>query len=110
MRRLLGLIVYNWPLKLMAIVLATLLYAPIRAVNQPTDAVLLVNLPTIDRVRYISSGEAGVGPTPDSFQATVDLKGVDPNAGSVFVNVNVVSMDPRFLVRDWEPRSISVLL
>ena len=28
----------------------------------------------------------------------------------MFVNVNVVSMDPRFLVRDWEPRSISVLL
>ena len=38
------------------------------------------------------------------------VPGVDPNAGSVFVNVNVVSMDPRFLVRDWEPRSISVLL
>jgi YbbR domain-containing protein len=125
MRRLLGLVTYNWPLKLMAIVLATLLYAglvvsqstftfdtpiPIRAVNQPTNAVLLVNLPTVNRIRYISSGEAGVGPTPDSFQATVDLNGVDPNAGSVFVNVNVVSTDPRFLVRDWEPRSISVLL
>jgi YbbR domain-containing protein len=126
MRRLLGIITYNWPLKLMAIVLATLLYAglvvsqstftfdtspiPIRAVNQPTNAVLLVNLPPVNRIRYVSSGEAGVGPTPDSFQATVDLSGVDPNAGSVFVNVNVVSTDPRFLVRDWEPRTISVLL
>jgi YbbR domain-containing protein len=125
MRRLVGLIVYNWPLKLMAIVLASLLYAglvvsqstftfdtpiQIRALNTPTDAVLLVNLPTVNRIRYISSGEAGVGPTPDSFQATVDLNGIDPNSGSVFVNVNVVSTDSRFLVRDWEPRSISVLL
>ena len=125
MRRLLGIITYNWPLKLMAVVLATLLYAglvvsqstftfdtpiPIRVVNQPTDAVLLVNLPTVNRIRYIASGEAGVGPTPDSFVASVDLTGVDPNAGSAFVNVNVVSTDPRFLVRDWEPRSINVQL
>ena len=88
MRRLLGLITYNWPLKLMAIVLATLLYAglvvsqstftfdtpiPIRVVNQPTDAVLLVNLPTVNRIRYIASGDAGVAADPDSFLASVDL-------------------------------------
>ena len=125
MSRLLGAIVYNWPLKLMAIALATLLYAglvvsqstfgfdtpiPIRVVNQPTNAVLLVTLPTVNRIRYVASTEVGVGPTPATFQATIDLSGVDPRAGSSFVNVKVESVDPRFLVIDYEPKTINVEL
>lgn len=125
MRRLLGAIVYNWPLKLMAIALATILYAglvvsqstfpydspvPIRVVNEPTDAVLLVQLPDVSRIRYVASTDVGVGPTRDTFHASVDLSGIDPRAGSSFVNVKVESSDPRFLVIDFEPRTVNVQL
>lgn len=125
MSRLLRSIVYNWPLKLAAIALATLLYAglvvsqssfefnsavPIEPLNQPDNAVLLVNLPPVNRIRYVANGEVGAPPTPDSFRATIDLRGVDPKAGSTYVKVDVVSNDPRFLVVDYEPRGINVQL
>ncbi len=125
MTRLLRAIVYNWPLKLAAIALATLLYAglvvsqstfelptsiPIQTLNQPLDAVVLGNLPPVTRIRYVSSGDVGTGPTPDSFRATIDLTGVNPAAGSTYVKVDVESNDPRFLAVDWEPRGINVQL
>lgn len=125
MSRLLRSIVYNWPLKLAAIALATLLYAglvvsqssfefnsavTIDPLNQPDNAVLLVNLPPVNRIRYVANGEVGAPPTPDSFRATIDLRGVDPRAGSTYVKVDVVSNDPRFLVVDYEPRGINVQL
>jgi YbbR domain-containing protein len=124
-RRLVGLVVHNWPLKLLAIALAFLLYAglvvsqsqfefttpvPIQAINQPTDAVILGNLPPVTRIRYIVSGDIGAGPTVDSFLATVDLAGVDPEAGSTYRTVEVTSVDPRFIVIDYEPRGINVQL
>jgi YbbR domain-containing protein len=123
--RLLRIITYNWPLKLAAIALATLLYAglvvsqssfefaspiQIRTVNQPGDAVLLGNLPPVTRIRYVVSGDVGSPPTADSFRATIDLKGVNPQAGSTYVTIDVVSVDPRFLVVDYEPRGINVQL
>lgn len=125
MKRLVGLVVYNWPLKLLAIALAFLLYAglvvsqsqfefttpvPIQAVNQPTDAVILGNLPPVTRIRYIVNGDVGAGPTVDSFRATVDLSGVDPEAGSTYRSVSVTSVDPRFFVIDYEPRGVNVQL
>jgi YbbR domain-containing protein len=124
-KRLVGIVVYNWPLKLLAIALAFLLYAglvvsqsqfeyttpvPIRAVNQPTDAVVLGNLPNVSRIRYIVNGDVGAGPTQDTWLATVDLAGVDPNAGSSYQTVDVTSLDPRFIVIDYEPRAVNVQL
>jgi len=124
-RRLLRAIVYNWPLKLAAIALATLLYAglvvsrttyefptaiPITPLHQPTTAVLLGNLPPVTRIRYVSAGDPGAGPTPSSFRATIDLATVDPAAGEKYVAVNVESVDPRFLVVDYEPRGVNVQL
>ena len=73
MRRLVGLVVYNWPLKLAAIALAFLLYAglvvsqsqfefptpvPIQPVNQPTDAVILGNLPPVTRIRSVTNSSS----------------------------------------------------
>ena len=125
MRRLLRAIVYNWPLKLAAIALATLLYAglvvsqttfefptaiQITPLHQPTTAVLLGNLPSVTRIRYIANGDPGAGPTPLSFRATIDLAGVDPTAGSTYVKVDVESVDPRFIVVDYEPRGVNVQL
>ena len=125
MSRLVRIITYNWPLKLAAIALATLLYAglvvsqssfdfdtPIRItpINQPTTAVILGNLPPVTRIRYVSSGDASASPTTNSFRATIDLAGVNATAGSTYVTVDVVSVDPRFLVVDYEPRGINVQL
>ncbi|HEX5823447.1 MAG TPA: CdaR family protein [Candidatus Limnocylindrales bacterium] len=125
MSRFLRVITYNWPLKLAAIALATLLYAglvvsqssfefpgpvQIKTVNQPTDAVVLGNLPPVTRIRYVVSGDVGSPPTTDSFLATIDLKGVNPQAGSTYVTIDVVSVDRRFLVVDYEPRGVNVQL
>ncbi|GAC1668920.1 MAG: CdaR family protein [Candidatus Limnocylindrales bacterium] len=125
MRRLAGAIVYNWPLKVAAIVLASLLYAglvvsqstfelptsvQIQTINQPLDAVILGNLPPVSRIRYVANGDIGAGPTPDTFRATIDLRGVNPAAGSTYVKVDVQSNDPRFLAVDWQPRGINVQL
>src|SRR5438477_618178 len=100
MKRLLGAIVYNWPLKLAAIALATLLYAglvisqstfeypgqvQVEAVNQPLNAVILGNLSSVTRIRFVANGEFGAGPTADTFRATVDLGGVNPEAGPTYV-------------------------
>ncbi|HEY8799770.1 MAG TPA: CdaR family protein [Candidatus Limnocylindrales bacterium] len=125
MSRLLRLITYNWPLKLAAIALASLLYAglvvsqttyelpfaiQITPLHQPTNAVMLGTLPPVTRIRYVSSGDPGVGPTPSTIRATIDLAGVDPKAGSTYVKIDVESVDPRFLVVDYEPRGINVQL
>ncbi len=125
MSRLLRAIVYNWPLKVAAIALATLLYAglvvsqttadfntpiPITPLHQPTTAVILGNLPAVTRIRYVSNGDPGAPPTPLSFRATIDLAGVDPAAGSTYVSVDVQSVDNRFLVVGYEPRGINVQL
>ena len=125
MTRLLGAIVYNWPLKVLAVILATLLYAGLVVsqsrfelstaiqlvpVNQPTDAYLLGTLPPVSRIQYVANGDVGAGPTPDSFRATVDLKEVNPAAGSTYVKVEVVSVDPRFLVVGYEPPGVNVQL
>jgi YbbR domain-containing protein len=123
--RLVGLILHNWPLKVLAIALAFLLYAglvvsqtaldftggvPISVVNQPTSAYVLSNLPPVTRIRYIASGDTGAQPTALSFRATVDLAGVNPSAGATYVKVDVESLDPRFAVIDYEPRGVNVVL
>lgn len=126
MSRIVRLITHNWPLKLAAIVLATMLYAglvvsqsvqespgpvPIRAENIPTNASYGRNLPPVTRIRYISIGDASARAAPDSFQATIDLGNVDPNASlPTYVPVTVRSVDPRFTVVDFEPRGISIQL
>jgi YbbR domain-containing protein len=125
MNRVVSAILYNWPLKLLAVLLATLLYAglvvsqstfelssPVKidTINQPRDAVLLTTLPSVTRIRYISSGDVGAPASPTSFVATIDLAGVNPQAGSTYRTIDVRSTDPRFLAVDWEPRGINVQL
>ena len=125
MRRLVGIVVHNWPLKVAAVVLATLLYAgfavsqsvqefpgtvPIDAINQPATARLATTLPQVTNIRYLSISDPGARASTDSFQATVDLRNVDPDAGPVFVPVNVQSVDPRFQVVSWEPPEVRVTL
>jgi YbbR domain-containing protein len=124
-KRVVRVFTRNWPLKLAAIVLATMLYAgfvlsqsvqeytggvQIDKLNVPTTATLSDNLPAVTRIRYYAVGNASARASAESFKATIDLVNVDPNGTPTFVSVRVQSVDPRFTVADWEPRTIKVSL
>ena len=122
MRRALSLLVRNWPLKIAALMLAILLYGvlvigqnarifpgsiPIVAVNEPTSAYLLSNLPNVTEVRYLAS-DPSIRVDSSSFEATVDLDGVDPAAGTVSLPVTVRAGDTRVRVLGWSPDRVQV--
>jgi YbbR domain-containing protein len=125
--RLTGLITHNWPLKLAAIALATLLYAglalsqnartwpgrvPIEAVNQPTGAFLLDSLGDVTSVRYYAPADVASRISSSDFQAVVDLASVTPSQGGtpVSVPVEVIALDPRIRVLDFQPDRVPVRL
>lgn len=125
MTRLLGLIVYNWPLKLAALALATLLYAglivsqnaqtipvsvPIQAVNQQPNTITIGSLGDVTEVRYFVADQSNVTITNANFTASVDLAKVEPGPQTQSVRVNVASADPRIQVISATPAFISVHL
>ena len=118
MSALLGFVVHNWPLKLAAIALATLLYAglvvsqspasseprPDRGVNQPADAVILGNLPPVTRIRYFATGDLGV--RSDRRQLPGDGRPHRRRPGRPArptVPSSVASSTRAFIVLDYEP-------
>lgn len=125
MTRLVGLVVHNWPLKLAALVLATLLYAglvvsssakvfavsvPIEATGTTSRITILSDLGAVRQIRYFAPEDLGLRLDSSSFRATVDLADVDPADGRTSVPVRVVAIDPRIQVLDYEPRRIVVEL
>lgn len=123
-RRVLGAIVHNWPLKVAALVLATLLYVglvatqgsatypgpiPVLAVNVPAKTIVTNQLRTIDEVRYIAPADLG-RLTADDFHATVDLANLQPTGLPQSVRVAVVASDPRVTILEVRPRTVSVVL
>lgn len=121
MTRLLGFIVHNWPLKLAAFGLATLLYGviiltqdarqipvtvPILAENQSPDLVVVSDLGEVRDIRYLASDDVPVD--SGTFRAVVDMRGVAPRAGTVVLGVTVESTDQRVRAITWEPREIRV--
>ncbi|HEX3428986.1 MAG TPA: CdaR family protein [Candidatus Limnocylindrales bacterium] len=125
MSRLLRAIIYNWPLKLAAIVLATLLYAglvvsqnaqsrdvgvQIQAVNQKANTIIIGGLGEIQQVRYFVTNNTYVTVTSASFTATVDLANIDPGPLTQSVKVNVDSPDPRIQVLSAVPAYVAVRL
>ena len=125
MSRIGRLIFHNWPLKLAAIVLASMLYAGlvisqsaqelpgsirVDVLNQPADASLVQNPPQVTRIRYGAISDPTARATPDSFRATIDLKDVDPLAGPTVVPIRVESVDPRFTPLSWDPPSVQIRL
>jgi YbbR domain-containing protein len=123
--RFLRFVTRNWPLKLGAIALSTLLYGglvlsqttkdfngslPIETVNQPPDVIVLSDLGTVSQVRYVAPGDLGLRIDSTSFRATVDLAGVDPKGGPLPLTVQVTAIDPRVQVLDYQPRRIVVTL
>jgi YbbR domain-containing protein len=121
--RLVGVILHNWPLKLAAIGLATLLYGglvlsqntqtfigviPVQVENQPEDTFLLSQPEPVTEVRYFSA--TGVRPITSTFEAVVDLSGVVPGSGPQSVPISVRSIDDRIQVLGSEPSVATVQL
>jgi YbbR domain-containing protein len=117
----------NWPLKLAAIVLASLLYAglivsasaetfqgriPIQLLNQPPNSFVLGNLDDVTSVRYLAIGADRPQITSSSFTVSVDLSGVVavPGAPSVSFPVDVRSVDPAIQVIDFFPSRVAIRL
>lgn len=126
MRRVADFIVRNWPLKLAAILLATVLYSglvlgqnvrtwtgtlPIVTVRPAANAVLLSELDPVTQVRYRAPLDAGVV-SPESFRATVDLSQIEAQPGGEpqTVSVSVIAIDPDIDVVDFQPRQVQVSL
>jgi YbbR domain-containing protein len=121
--RFLVRVVHNWPLKLAALGLATLMYGglvlsestqtftgviPVKVEAQPVDTVLLTVPDPVTLIRYFAP--TGVPVTSSSFEATVSLADVDAEAGVVNVRVEVTSPDTRIRVLGYEPQFESVQL
>ncbi len=125
MMRAVRVIVHNWPLKLGAVALATLLYGgllvsssaqpfdgavPIEATGLSSDVTILSDLGAVRRIRYFTPEDLGLRLDSSSFRATVDLSSVAATGGRTSVAVRVTAVDPRIQVVDYEPRQITVRL
>ena len=123
MRRILGRIVHNWPLKLAAIGLATLMYGglalsqntetftspiPVRVINQPDNTVLLTQPEHVTLIRYFAPSDVPVGPS--TFRAFIDLDGVPPTGQPISVHIEVDSPDGRIRVLSYEPAFATIQL
>jgi YbbR domain-containing protein len=125
MTRVIRFFVHNWPLKLAAVALASLLYGglvlsqttrpftdpvPIRNPNPPPNVMVLSNLGSVTRISYVAPPDLGLRIDSENFLATVDLSEVQPTGEAVSVGVTVEAVDDRIQVLDFEPRAISVTI
>lgn len=125
MTRALRFLVHNWPLKLAAVALASLLYGglvlsqstqpfanpvAIRIENAPADVIVLSNAGSVTRIDYVAPPDLGLRIDSTTFTATVDLGHVEPTGETVTVDVFVESIDDRVDVLDWEPREIPLTI
>ncbi|HEX7347169.1 MAG TPA: CdaR family protein [Candidatus Limnocylindrales bacterium] len=123
MTRVIGVLVHNWPLKLAAIGLATLLYGglvlsqssatltgvvPVVPRGQPDSTFLLQDLRPVTEIRYFTP--SNVRPIESDFQAWVDLSNVQVGAGPQSVPIQLRSIDPRVRVQGFEPQNVTVEL
>ena len=123
MRRILHRFIHNWPLKLAAVGLATLMYGglavsqstqvfpgviPVLVVNQPDRTFILTRPEPVTQVRYFAPSGVLVGTS--TFSATVDLSGMTPTGAAVSVRIEVTSVDGRVRVLGYEPAFASIQL
>jgi YbbR domain-containing protein len=121
--RVIRVLVHNWPLKLAAIGLATLLYGgfvfsqntqsfvgsiPVEVRGYPRDTFLLNDPEPVTVVRYTSP--SGVRPITSTFEAWIDISGIEPGSGPQSVPVTVESIDDRITVYGHEPDRMTVNL
>lgn len=124
MTRLLRIVVHNWPLKLAAVGLATLLYgglvlsqsaatfddAPIAVDvrNLPDGAFLPANPPPVTEIRYFSPN--GIPPIASTFEAWIDLRDVPVGGEPVSIPIQVRSRDDQIVVVGHTPNLMTVTL
>ncbi|MDO8484578.1 MAG: CdaR family protein [Candidatus Limnocylindrales bacterium] len=122
MKRVIGRLVHNWPLKLAAVGLATLLYGglvvsqstrtlsdiviPIDVEGAPSDGFLLTSIDPVTEIRYFAP--SGTRPLSSDFEATIDLSGILPGSGSHRVPVRVTSIDARITVVGVTPSTVTI--
>ena len=122
MTRIVALLIHNWPLKLAAIGLATLLYGglvfsqstrtlsdvviPIDTIGQPEDSFLLTVIDPVTEIRYFAP--SGTRPLSSDFEASIDLSGIQPGSGAHRVPVRVISIDDRITVVSVQPSAVTV--
>ncbi len=121
MTRVIRVLVHNWPLKLAAIGLATLLYGglvfsqssqpfdgvvPVFVHGQPPDTFLLTSVDPVTTIRYLAP--SGVRPITSTFEAWIDLDGIEPGSGPKSVRIQVRSIDNRITVIASEPDRVTV--
>jgi YbbR domain-containing protein len=120
-KRILLRLVHNWPLKLAAVGLATLLYGglvasqstrtlsdiviPISA-TPPADTFLLTSIDPVTEIRYFAP--SGTRPLSSDFEASIDLSGIQPGGGPQRVPVHVISIDDRITVVGVQPTAVTV--
>jgi YbbR domain-containing protein len=122
-RRLLEVVLHNWPLKLAAVGLATVFYGgvvlsqgartfsdpvPIRQPVIPEGMYLLEPLPPVTSIRFFAP-EGTDQPSTDTFRATVDLSGIS-QGGTYDVPVQVSSVNPLIQILEVSPSVVSVQL
>ena len=122
MRRFLRRLFNNWPLKLAAVGLATLMYGglalsqntqvytggiQVRPVNVPPDTFILTGPDPVTTIRYFAPG---IPVAASSFVATVDLGGVPATGSFVTVPIDVKALDERIRILSYEPSLASVQL
>jgi YbbR domain-containing protein len=122
-RRILEVVLHNWPLKLAAVGMATVLYGglvlsqgaqtfpdpvPIRQPVIPPGMYLLEPLPPVTSIRYFAP-EGTDQPSTDTFRATVDLSGIT-QGGTYDVPVQVTSINPAIQILEVTPSAVTVQL
>jgi len=123
-RRVTNFLLHNWPLKLGAIILATVLYSglvlgqntrtwvgevPVEAIRPPAGAAVISELEPITVIRYRAPLDVGVL-SPNSFVATADLSNVEPVPGGppVPVTVSLIALTPGVQIVDFAPQQVQV--
>lgn len=125
MRRFAGILLGDWPLKLGAVALATVLYGgvvlsestrawpgqvPIAILNPPQDAAVLTVLEPVTAIQYRAPLDVASQLTSGSFRASIDLARVEPQPGgsSLRLPVELVAVDGDVEVVAYSPRTVLV--
>lgn len=126
MKRVLGFLLRNWPLKLAAILLATMLYSglvlsqnvrsfsgaiPVYPIGAPEQATVLGELEPVREIRFRAPLDVGVL-SPDWFRATVNLARVQarPGGEAQELPVELTAIDRDIQIVDFSPRTVQVRL
>jgi YbbR domain-containing protein len=126
MTRLLRFLLRNWPLKLAAVLLATMLYSglvlsqnvrtfsgsvPVDPIRAPAEATLLTEIEPVREIRFRAPLDVGVL-SADSFRATVNLSDIEAREGGEAQDVPVVLtvIDRRVQIVDFAPRTVQIRL